>query len=69
MAANNSCGSRSLRYGIMRDNLIAIDALLADGSKTRFEETPRAVTTVNDSSLHQTLMPHPAISGSAPQVR
>ena len=32
MAANNSCGSRSLRYGIMRDNLIAIDALLADGA-------------------------------------
>ena len=36
MAANNSCGSRSLRYGTMRDNTIAIDAILADGSKARF---------------------------------
>jgi len=38
MAGNNSCGTRSLRYGIMRDNLLAIDALLADGSEARFGE-------------------------------
>jgi FAD/FMN-containing dehydrogenase/Fe-S oxidoreductase len=37
MAANNSCGARSIRYGIMRDNVEAIDALLPDGSKARFE--------------------------------
>ncbi len=36
MAANNSCGARSLRYGNTRENLIAIDALLADGSSARF---------------------------------
>jgi FAD/FMN-containing dehydrogenase/Fe-S oxidoreductase len=42
MAANNSCGSRSIRYGMMRDNLHAIDALLADGSKARFEPVERA---------------------------
>ena len=38
MTANNSCGSRSLRYGIMRDNVIAIDALLADGMPRHFGE-------------------------------
>ena len=38
MAGNNSCGTRSIRYGIMRDNLIAIDAILADGSEARFAE-------------------------------
>ena len=38
MTANNSCGTRSIRYGIMRDNVQAIDALLADGSKMRFGE-------------------------------
>ena len=27
MAANNSCGSRSIRYGTMRDNTLAIDGL------------------------------------------
>ncbi len=36
MAGNNSCGGRSLRYGMMRDNVLSIDALLADGSKHRF---------------------------------
>ncbi|HXF88753.1 MAG TPA: FAD-linked oxidase C-terminal domain-containing protein [Xanthobacteraceae bacterium] len=36
MAANNSCGARSLRYGNTRENLIAIDALLADGRSARF---------------------------------
>jgi len=36
MAGNNSCGSRSLRYGTMRDNVDAITGLLADGSALRF---------------------------------
>src|SRR5262252_637003 len=38
MAGNNSCGTRSIRYGIMRDNVLAIDAILADGSEARFAE-------------------------------
>ena len=36
MAGNNSCGGRSMRYGTMRDNVIAIDAVLADGSLAHF---------------------------------
>src|SRR3954451_5963799 len=36
MAANNSCGARSLRYGTMRDNVLAIDAVLADGTAAHF---------------------------------
>ena len=31
MAGNNSAGTRSLRYGLMVDNVVAIDAVLADG--------------------------------------
>ena len=38
MAGNNSCGTRSIRYGIMRDNVLAIDAILADGTEARFAE-------------------------------
>ncbi|MEZ5843055.1 MAG: FAD-linked oxidase C-terminal domain-containing protein [Hyphomicrobiaceae bacterium] len=38
MTGNNSCGTRSIRYGIMRDNVIAIDAMLADGTRARFGE-------------------------------
>jgi FAD/FMN-containing dehydrogenase/Fe-S oxidoreductase len=40
MAANNACGARSIRYGIMVDNLLEIDALLADGETIRFAEAP-----------------------------
>jgi FAD/FMN-containing dehydrogenase/Fe-S oxidoreductase len=36
MAANNSCGSKSIRYGLMADNVAAIDAVLADGARFRF---------------------------------
>jgi FAD/FMN-containing dehydrogenase/Fe-S oxidoreductase len=36
MAANNSCGSKSIRYGLMADNVAAISAILADGSRHRF---------------------------------
>ena len=36
MAGNNSCGGRSLRYGTMRDNVIAMDAVLADGRRAHF---------------------------------
>jgi FAD/FMN-containing dehydrogenase/Fe-S oxidoreductase len=36
MAGNNSCGSRSIRYGNMVHNVLAIDAVLADGSGYRF---------------------------------
>ncbi len=51
MAGNNSCGSKSIRYGLMADNVIAIDALLADGTRHEFgpvsdnisPETPPAI--------------------------
>src|SRR6267154_3405203 len=36
MTANNSCGGRSLRYGTMRDNVLSIDAVLADGTRAHF---------------------------------
>jgi FAD/FMN-containing dehydrogenase/Fe-S oxidoreductase len=36
MGGNNSCGSRSIAYGNMVHNVLAIDALLADGTEARF---------------------------------
>ena len=36
MAGNNSCGGRSIRYGMMRDNVIDIEAILYDGSIHNF---------------------------------
>jgi FAD/FMN-containing dehydrogenase/Fe-S oxidoreductase len=38
MAGNNSCGSKSIRYGMMEDNVVAIAALLADGTRARFAD-------------------------------
>ena len=38
MAGNNSCGSRSIVYGTMRDNVRAIDAVTMDGQSMQFGE-------------------------------
>ena len=50
MAANNSCGGRSLRYGTMRDNVLAIDAVLADGSAAHFGPVAPDLRDVPDQS-------------------
>ena len=36
MVGNNSCGARSLRYGNTRENVLSIDAILADGARAHF---------------------------------
>src|SRR5262249_53915341 len=53
MAGNNSCGSRSIRYGNMVHNVAAIDTILADGGRARFdskrpEDMPPAVRAIAD---------------------
>ena len=40
MTGNNSCGSRSIRYGNMVHNVRAVDAVLANGSSFRFGGVP-----------------------------
>ena len=56
MAGNNSCGTRSIRYGIMRDRVTAIDALLADGSEARFGVVPAELDRINAPSPAAELM-------------
>jgi FAD/FMN-containing dehydrogenase/Fe-S oxidoreductase len=51
MTANNSCGGRSLRYGTMRDNVIQVEAALADGTRRWFGEVSRADALRNDVDL------------------
>src|SRR5271163_4679386 len=48
MAGNNSCGGRSLRYGTMRDNVLSIDAVLADGSAMHFGEISADFSGLNE---------------------
>src|SRR5262250_3205050 len=50
MAGNNSCGARSLRYGVTRDNVIAVDAILADGSEARFGRVNPDLSDIPDGS-------------------
>ena len=46
MVGNNSCGARSLRYGNTRENVIAIDAVLAGGTHAHFGPLDDAKTDV-----------------------
>ncbi len=55
MAANNSCGSRSIRYGMMRDNVRAIDALMADGARARFEAVDRQAALASNAEGYAAL--------------
>jgi FAD/FMN-containing dehydrogenase/Fe-S oxidoreductase len=50
MVGNNSCGARSLRYGNTRENVLSIDAVLADGSAAHFGPSARDLSNVPPSS-------------------
>src|SRR5690606_42002878 len=39
-SANNSCGSRSIRYGNMVHNVLSLKAILADGTTHAFGPVP-----------------------------
>ncbi|WP_297776795.1 FAD-binding and (Fe-S)-binding domain-containing protein [uncultured Roseovarius sp.] len=53
MVGNNSCGSRSLRYGTTRDNVERIEGFLADG--TPFDFGPGSGNRVPEPLLRQML--------------
>jgi len=38
MVGNNSSGSTSIKYGVTRDKVLVIDAILSDGSRATFKE-------------------------------
>src|SRR5262250_1578102 len=50
MTANNSCGARSLRYGNTRENVLAIDAVLADGTLAHFGQVNPDLSDIPDTS-------------------
>ncbi|HEX8788010.1 MAG TPA: FAD-linked oxidase C-terminal domain-containing protein, partial [Telluria sp.] len=75
MAGNNSCGSRSLYYGNMVHNVLAIDAWLADGTSSRFGplEAMRAgasarIGTLVDSVAAIAAREHEEIAARYPKV-
>src|SRR5271170_83544 len=55
MVGNNSCGARSLRYGNTRENVLAIDALLPDGTPAHFGRIGEAAVNVPQALVHDLL--------------
>lgn len=56
MAGNNSSGGRSIRYGLMADNVISIDAILASGEKLRFASLPEDLEGADVAPAFRNLM-------------
>ena len=56
MAANNSCGSRSIRYGTMRHNVKAIHGLMANGNRARFGRFNIGVDTLDNNAATNSLI-------------
>jgi len=56
MTGNNSCGARSIRYGPMRDNVRAIEAVLMDGETMHFGELSDNVAGAGLTPRQQTLV-------------
>src|SRR5467141_3644958 len=52
MAGNNSCGSRSIRYGNRVHNVLGIDALLADGSEHHFGVVPADISLLSGGARY-----------------
>jgi FAD/FMN-containing dehydrogenase/Fe-S oxidoreductase len=55
MVGNNSCGARSLRYGNTRENVLSIDAVLADGKHAHFGPTAHDLSDIPIDSPLQAL--------------
>src|SRR5262245_47031111 len=50
MVGNNSCGARSLRYANTRENVVSIDAVLADGTMAHFGPVARDLSDLAPNS-------------------
>ena len=64
MAGNNSCGARSIRYGTMRDNVYAIDAVLADANTHHFGEIPWDIDQLEGHFAYRSLAKELALLGA-----
>ncbi len=67
MTGNNSCGARSIRYGKMVDNVLGVEALLADGRMAHFG--PGAADPLQEAMLALAQRESAEIAALYPQVQ
>jgi FAD/FMN-containing dehydrogenase/Fe-S oxidoreductase len=58
MVGNNSCGTRSLRYGNTRENVLSVEAMLADGSHAKFGSVAADLSDIPSASPLRPLAEH-----------
>lgn len=51
MAGNNSAGARSIKYGMMVDHVLGIDAVLSDGTRLHFGYVPADLASFEKASV------------------
>jgi hypothetical protein len=63
MVGNNSCGLHSIVWGSVRENLLAVNALLSDGSEVTFKNEsiqkkyiPKIITLFNDKGTSNSVL-------------
>ena len=56
MTGNNSCGSRSIRYGNMVHNVRSIACVLADGTRANFGEVPEDLAAIGGPERYRELV-------------
>jgi FAD/FMN-containing dehydrogenase/Fe-S oxidoreductase len=56
MTGNNSCGSRSIRYGNMVHNVHAVEAVLADGTSCEFGPVPEDLNRLGGPERYRSLV-------------
>ena len=56
MTANNSCGARSIHYGIMVDNVRSIDAFLPMGGHFKFSDTPNHLDELEETQGYKQIV-------------
>lgn len=69
MVGNNSCGARSLRYGKMVDNVLAVEGLLADGTPCRFDRTAHGANGAALAALRLAAAERDEVAARFPKVQ
>ena len=75
MVGNNSSGSTSIRYGVTRDKVLAIDSILSDGTSAYFSEisssefTNKSLQNTLEGKIYKTILSELKPSGVQQEIK